>query len=82
MNHGKRVIRVHGGALHYDDGAGHTATEVFESDRDTFTGLYDQDGTPLHRMREPIGYQHDRWSNHMAAKPDQKKTYKTKKKGK
>ncbi len=30
--------------------------EVVEQERSTWTGLYDADGMPLHRQREPIGY--------------------------
>lgn len=33
-----------------------TSGDVFEEDRDTWTGLYDADGRKLHRPRETIGY--------------------------
>lgn len=29
---------------------------VFEQDRETFTGLYDADGKPIHRMRQKMGF--------------------------
>jgi hypothetical protein len=78
MTHGKRLVRVIGGVVHDDLGAAHTAEEYIEPDRSTFTGLYDHEGTPLHRQREPIGYNPHRWSANMAESPSQKKTRKTK----
>lgn len=80
MIHGKRYIRVHGGVI-YDE-ASHTATEYIEPDQDTWTGLYDHEGVPLHREREPIGYNPHRWSNAMPGPNQKKKPMKTKKKGK
>lgn len=65
MTYGKRYIRVRAGVV-YDDyhgAAGSTAEEWVEREPDsTFTGLYDADGTPLHRQREPIGYDPHRWA--------------------
>ena len=84
MTHGKRYITVRNGVV-YDDYHGasaSTAEEYIECEPEsTFTGLYDHDGTPLHRQREPIGYNPHRWSKPMPG-PNQKKQPKTKKKGK
>jgi hypothetical protein len=33
-----------------------TAREIHTTDRDTFTGLYDHRGAPLHRQPEPFGF--------------------------
>ena len=45
----------------YDDGAtvlefGRETVTVEHSTRDTWTGLYDHNGTPLHREPEPFGF--------------------------
>lgn len=45
--------------------------EVHEAQRDDFTGLYDQNGDPLYRQREPIGFDPHRWSRAMP-NPNQK----------
>lgn len=36
--------------------------EVHTEERDTFTGLYNAQGEPLHRPSEKFGFQPDRWS--------------------
>lgn len=53
-----------------------TAREFHHSDRDTWTGLYNHNGEPLHREREPFGFNPNRWNDSM------KKTPKPMKKGK
>lgn len=50
-----------------------TAREYHQPDRDSFTGLYNHLGEPLHRQPEPFGFHPNRWNDSM------KKT--TKKKG-
>lgn len=40
---------------------GRTADHVQVEDRDTFTGLYDHNGVPLHRPQSPIGFDPHRW---------------------
>lgn len=38
----------------------HMATTVHEGDKQTFSGLYDSDGTPLYRDEtRPIGFLHE-----------------------
>lgn len=44
---------------------GDTAQTVHVDEPDTFTGLYNHLGEPLHRPREPIGFQPHRWDNQM-----------------
>jgi hypothetical protein len=44
-----------------------TAREFHQADRDTFTGLYNHRGEPLHREPEPFGFHPNRW-NSMAKK--------------
>jgi hypothetical protein len=73
--------RSHDGIIHNEWDAAHTSTEYIEPDHDTWTGLYDHNGTPLHRQREPIGYQPNRWRTEVP-NANQKKQPKTKKKGK
>lgn len=53
--------RYRAGQIYSDYGSAHTAETYHEPDRDTFTGLYDHTGTPLHRQPEPIGYDPHRW---------------------
>ncbi len=36
-----------------------TTHEVIERERDTFTGVYNADGEPLHKPRKPIGFMRD-----------------------
>lgn len=74
MTHGKRYIRVYGGMIYRDFDAAHTSTEYIEPDRGTFTGLYDADGTPLHRFPEPIGYNPHRWSDTVKKSKPMKKS--------
>jgi len=73
MTHGKRFLRVHSGMVFddYHGASGQTSEEYIEPDHDTWTGLYDHNGTPLHRQREPIGYDPHRWAD--KPKPPKKK---------
>lgn len=40
----------------YDDYPVIAAQTVHEAERDTFTGLYDANGTPLHRQPQAVGF--------------------------
>lgn len=60
---------------------GETAREIHHAEPDDWTGLWDHEGEPIFRPREPIGFNPYRWSKPMP-NANQKKTYKTKKKGK
>lgn len=73
MTHGKRYIRVYGGVVHDDYDAAHTSTEYIEPEQSTWTGLYDHEGVPLHRQREPIGYNPHRWETTMKKSKPMKK---------
>ena len=80
MIHGKRYFVVRNGAVYDDEGRmGSTATEYHEQDADTWTGLYNEHGDPLHKQREAIGYNPHRWS---AAMPDPSQKSKPMKKAK
>lgn len=76
------MSRYRSGPNFYDGYEAHTADTYHETDRNTWTGLYDHNGVPLHRQPEPIGYDPHRWRTTMPDSPNKKKTYKTKKKGK
>lgn len=80
MTHGKRFLQVRNGVVFADYGSAYTAETFHEPDRDTFTGLYDHNGTPLHRQPEPIGYNPHRWSTPMPGA--NQKSRPTKKRGK
>lgn len=83
MTHGKRYIVVRNGAVYDDDGRmGQTATEYHEPGADTWTGLYNEHGHPLHRQPEVIGYNPHRWSNPMPDPSQKQAAKKSKKKGK
>lgn len=47
---------------YWEDDTPETAREIHQPDRDTFTGLYDHTGAPLHRTPEPIGFNPNRWA--------------------
>lgn len=83
MTYGKRRLIVRNGQVFDDNyGSAHTAQEYIEPDQDTWTGLYDHEGTPLHRQREPIGYNPHRWSAPMPSPSQKMKKSKPMKKGK
>lgn len=47
--------------VEFDDGTfiiedGETARSVHVEERSTWTGLYDADGNPIHREKEPFGF--------------------------
>lgn len=42
-----------------------TAREYHQGDRDSFTGLYNHLGEPLHREPEPFGFHPNRWKDSM-----------------
>ena len=50
-------------ASYWDDGEwedvidnGHKSCDVICVERDTFTGLYDDEGRELHKLKQPIGF--------------------------
>jgi len=62
------MSRYRNGPVIDDWSAAHTAQEYIEQEADTWTGLYDHNGHRLHRQREPIGYNPNRWNTEMAKK--------------
>lgn len=40
-----------------------TADHAHVSERETFTGIYDANGTPLHRPQQAIGFDPHRWDS-------------------
>jgi len=45
----------------YSDDEPLIVREIHHTERDTWTGLYDHHGEPLHRQPEPIGFDPHRW---------------------
>lgn len=50
-----------------------TAREFHKEDKSTFTGLYDQHGSQLHREPEPFGFNPDRWNMKKTKKSGKRK---------